>query len=509
MVRKGQAIAAHSRLELTLDNRDLGPAARAMLTPARAMLTLAQGMKSVLLFSVLLNVALAAALVAWLSSVPINRTHVAAPINSIPVSSNLVRIVKTNVLVRPRAFTWQEVESPDYAVYVENLRALGMPETTIRDIIVADVDQIFAKRRRDDAARRDIEWWRATPSPEVQSNLVARAESLESERTALLTKLLGPDWAKGRAEQERTPLALTGPVLGNLPDEVKQAVQSLAVQSQQRVQDYLDQMRTAGRQPSEAELARIREETRQQLSAILNPQQLEEFLLRYSEDASRLRRELAGFNPTPDEFRSIFRATDPIDREIQSRFSGDDPASRRARQALEEQRTAAIRNIVGADRFAAYQQAQDPAFREAVAAAQEAGGGEETATALYEISRATRDEFNRIRNDPSLTDAQKQQQLQQAQLEQERARALVLGETPPPQTVTAPVQPEQPPFRPHALEPFETLGQLSVRYGLSYSELRAANPGVDINRAPAGTIINIPVRTAPAPLPYPPGAAPR
>lgn len=473
------------------------------------MMKVSLRMKSVLLFSVVLNVALAAALVTWLWSLPHERPRVVRSINTAAVSSNLVRIVKTNVLVRPRAFTWQEVESPDYAVYIQNLRALGMPETTIRDIIVADVDQLFSKRQRDEGAKRDVEWWRATPSPEMQSNTVARAEAIEAERSALLTKLLGADWAKGRAEQERTPLVLTGPVLGNLSEDVKQSVQTIAVQSQQRVQDYLEQMRTADREPAEAELAKIRDETRQQLAAILNPQQLEEFLLRYSENANRLRRELTGFSPTPEEFRSIFRMTDAIDREIQLRYSGDDPASQRARQALEQQRVAAIRNVVGAERFAAYQTAQDPAYREALAVAQQAGGGEETATALYEINRATSDEFNRIRNDPSLTDAQKQQQLQQAQLEQERARALVLGETPPVEAASAPTQPAPPQFREHALEPFETLGRLSLRYGVSYRELREANPGVDINRARPGTVINIPNRAPPSTLPYPPGVVPR
>jgi hypothetical protein len=469
-------------------------------------------MRSVLLVSLVLNVALAVALVTWLSLAPNNKPRLVRPINAAAFNSNLTprTVMKTNVLLRPRAFTWEEVESPDYAVYVENLRALGMPDSTIRDIIVADVDQLFLKRRRADAAKQDVEWWRSAPSPEVQSNTVARTQALEAERSALLTKLLGADWAKGRSEQERTPLALTGPVLGNLSDDVKQSVQNIAAQSQQRVQEYMDQAAADGRQPSEIDLARIRDETRQQLAAILSPQQLEEFLLRYSENANRLRRELTGFSPTAEEFRSIFRTVDSIDREIQLRYSGDDAASQRARQNLEQQRVAAIRNALGAERFAAYQTAQDPAYREALSAAQQAGGGEETASALYEIGRATIDEFNRIRNDPSLTDAQKQQQLQQAQLEQQRARSLVLGETPPPEASGAPAQPEPPQFRPHALQPFENLGQLSLRYGLRISDIRAANPNVDINRAPPGTVINIPnAGPPPPPLPLPPGLVPR
>jgi hypothetical protein len=445
----------------------------------------------VLLVSLVLNVALALALVTWLDSARNTRPRL-VPVNASSVRSNLL-IVKTNVLVRPRAFTWQEVESPDYAIYVENLRELGMPEKTIQDIIIADVDQLFARRQREDALKQDVEWWRSSPSPEVQSNTLARAQALESERSALLTKLLGPNWDQGRAERGTAPLALTGPVLGVLPDEVKQSVRAISAQSQDRVRDYLAQVEAAGRQPGEADLARLREEARQQLAAVLNPLQLEEFLLRYSENASRLRNELAGVNTTPDEFRAVFRAVDAIDREIQGRYSGDDPSSRRARQNLEQQRLAAIRNALGPERFDAYQTVRDPNYQQALAVAQQSGGGEETALALYDIGRATADEINRIRNDASLSEAEKQQQLQETALEQQRARALVLGEPLPEPAAQQPAAPPQPQFRPHAIAPFETLGQLSLRYGVRISALREANPGLDINRAPPGTVINIPL----------------
>src|SRR5688572_20916802 len=167
--------------------------------------------RTVLLVSLVLNVALGSALVTWVALYPKNTPRVVRSPNLNGINSNnLLRIVKTNVLVRPNTFTWQQVESPDYAVYVENLRSLGMPNTTIRDIILADVDQLFAQRRREEAAKQDIEWWRSTPSPEVQSNTLARARAIEAEREALLTKLLGPDWQKGRSENEAEPLALTG-----------------------------------------------------------------------------------------------------------------------------------------------------------------------------------------------------------------------------------------------------------------------------------------------------------
>ena len=450
----------------------------------------------IFLFSLVLNVALGVALITWLASAPANKSRLVRPINAAAVNSNLPRIIKTNVLIRPRAFTWQEVESPDYAIYVENLRALGMPGTTVRDIIVADVDQLFAKRQRAEAAKQDIEWWRSTPTSEAQSNALARAQIIESERAELLTKLLGADWNKDRATNDPAPLALIGPVLGNLPEQVKATVQDIAARSKARVADYLAQVQAKGEQPSAAELAKMREETRQQLTSVLSPQQLEEFLLRYSENANRLRRELTGFNATPDEFRALFHATDAINREIDARASGDDAASQRTRQTLELQRLIAIRNALGPERFAAYQTVNDPAYRDAMAVAQQVGGGDETALALYEISRATTDEFNRIRNDPTLTDAQKQQQLREAELEQLRARSLVLGETPAVEKTpanAAPVPVAEPKLYAHPLEPGETLPFLAVRFGVSMNALREANPGVNFSQLlRPGTPVNIP-----------------
>jgi hypothetical protein len=45
-------------------------------------------------------------------------------------------------------FQWRQIESADYRTYIANLRAIGCPEQTIRDIIIADVHQVYEKRRR-------------------------------------------------------------------------------------------------------------------------------------------------------------------------------------------------------------------------------------------------------------------------------------------------------------------------------------------------------------------------
>jgi hypothetical protein len=42
-------------------------------------------------------------------------------------------------------FSWAAVEAADYHQYIANLRAIDCPEETIRDIIIADVNKLYAR----------------------------------------------------------------------------------------------------------------------------------------------------------------------------------------------------------------------------------------------------------------------------------------------------------------------------------------------------------------------------
>ena len=45
-----------------------------------------------------------------------------------------------------KPFDWNQLESTNYRVYVSNLRAIGCPEQTIRDIITADAHTLYAPK---------------------------------------------------------------------------------------------------------------------------------------------------------------------------------------------------------------------------------------------------------------------------------------------------------------------------------------------------------------------------
>jgi hypothetical protein len=451
--------------------------------------------------SLVLNVGLAAALWRYydLAGRP---AHQPAPEAAGLTITNL-RVAKTNLVLRPRAFAWPDLESTNYERYVMNLRGIGCPETTVRDIILADVNQIYARKRHElNVTTNDLKWWQSDPDPGELQEQLARAQSLENDRRKLLTRLLGPNWDQN-ADNAAEPLQLAGPVLGALSPEAKQKVQDIVDQSQAAARSYLQQRQEAGETPDPLELAQLREQTRKNLEAVLNPEELQEFLLRFSYNATALRQELRGFSATPDEFRTLFQAVDPIDRELQLLRDDNDPMTEEQRQILQEQRLAAIQGALAPGRYDTYRILTDSDYRAALVDAEQAGASPQAGRTLYEVNQAAAAERERINGDSSLTPQQRQQELSYLDQQQKAVRATVLGLTPPPDT-TGGEQPDN--VFSHRAGPHDTLAALSLYYRVPLDQLLRANPGLDAGAAvPPNQTIRIP---EPAPLPWMQGIVP-
>ena len=63
---------------------------------------------------------------------------------------------RTLVVARP---PWSDLESDDYHEYAANLRRIGCPEKTVRDILVADINDTFAAQRRAIQDRSGDAFW--------------------------------------------------------------------------------------------------------------------------------------------------------------------------------------------------------------------------------------------------------------------------------------------------------------------------------------------------------------
>ncbi len=402
---------------------------------------------------------------------------------------------RPNIVVRRQFFSWHEVESPDYPTYIANLRDISCPEQTIRDIIIADVNSLYAKRRARELITPEQQWWRLEPDTNVLRVAAEKSRQLDGERRALLARLLGANWESGDLaglpRPSRPGVNLDGPVLGEMSGDTKQAVQELSTRSQDRIQAYLESRQAQGQEPDPAELARLRRQTREELARVLSPGQLEEFLLRYSQNAGALRTtfgSLQFFNPSADEFRAVFRATDSLDQRIEALAGATDPNSIQARQALEAQRETAIKLALGPQRYEQYQNLQDPLYRDAVATAQEAGMPE-TARTLYEVNLAAVQQQEAIRTNTWLTPEQKAIELKQLEVDQMRANAVATGKALPPEPTPPP--PQQP-KRPYTVIYGDTVAVLSAQFGIPISAIRDANPNVDLNKVKPGDTIMLP-----------------
>jgi hypothetical protein len=147
-------------------------------------------MKQLLIASLLLNVLLIA-LVLWL-------VDSSQPAASPPAQ---IRVQITNSwqevpFARPgtpppelatttfKRFNWSQVESTDYGTYVANLRSIGCPEQTIRDILTADIDTTYLPRR--EQIERSM-----SGSLAARQQGSAQLAQLRSEEAWVLSTLLG------------------------------------------------------------------------------------------------------------------------------------------------------------------------------------------------------------------------------------------------------------------------------------------------------------------------------
>jgi LysM repeat protein len=411
-------------------------------------------------------------------------------------------VSRTNIVLRRQFLTWQEVESPDYPTYIANLRSIGCPEQTVRDIIIADVNSLYARKRANELVTPEQQWWRSEPDTNVVQAANEKARALEDERRGLLARLLGPNWESGDLVNLPRPthpgVALDGPVLGSLPSDAKQAIQEISARSDARLVAYLENQRLQGKGADPVELAKLRQQTRDDLARVLAPAQLEEYLLRYSQYANNLRADfgqLRFFDPTPDEFRAVFRATDGIDQQLQMLANSTDPNSNQSRQNLEAQRENAIRLALGAGRYREFQLLHDPLYRDAVAAADDAGTPEAAMT-IYQVKLAAAATQADINADTNLTTAQRNIESKQLELDQLKANTLAVGQELPPDSAQPPTPPAR---RTYTLRPGDTAAVISMIYGVPESSILAANPNVDFSRLRPGDAINLP-RTSLTPV---------
>ncbi|NBV23296.1 MAG: hypothetical protein EBS05_15425 [Proteobacteria bacterium] len=392
--------------------------------------------KALLVISLIINVALGAALMkpatppsgaetAGSASVPPKAENAKA--TPAPVAkARVVTQVVTNTLAQK--FDWNSVESADYKQYIANLRSIGCPEETIRDIITADVNKLYEARRKELAGpKKKFEFWKpgSMMGAAVDPERIEKERALNKEKRALLTQLLGS------APDEKPDL------LASTATQLEAMFDFLPADKRSKVFDLMQDMQTKmqkamkGGTPDPEDMRKLMKETEAAMAAALTPEEMLDYNLRFSTTANMMRMQLAGFEPTEQEFLDIYKKRKAYDDEFGGAFGGgfnlkgeEKARQEAAKKALDED----IKAQLGDDRYAELKRGEDYAFQTMFRAADREGLGKEAAVKVYDMKKAAEDQARQVRADQTLTSEQRAAALRGIREETERSVKTAFGE---------------------------------------------------------------------------------
>ena len=347
------------------------------------------------------------------------------------------KVNATNLLAAlvNRPANWGALESTNYVVYINNLRAFGTPEETIRDIILTDIAKTYSRRKAEVRAQGGAyRWWQTSETGEVDDAadpaLKERIDEIDAEQHALVQELLGVDFDTELArywgaDEDETRL------YGFLTEEKRDRL----VEVQERFDELERQIYDGSKgfllDKDEEALRQLQTQREAELARVLTPEELEEFHLRNSPTAANLRAQLHGFNPSQEEFRKLFRLQKTFDDRFNNGFSVNDPAQMEVQAAAQEQAQQALneemRRTLGSQRYAEYERAQDPDYRALLQFKDRFETSPALANRVYDMKTEAERQKLRVESNPNMTLEQRAQALSAIAQETERSVSQLMG----------------------------------------------------------------------------------
>lgn len=366
-------------------------------------------MKKVIVALLFLNLALGVALVYYRQTQPFVLKN---NITKKPTLSSTEKISTTN-------FHWRQIESEDYRKYIANMRGIGCPEETIRDVIIADVNRLYSARQaellNENRARKT--WWQPNKSSSVQSRTASQqlVRDLEKEKRALVHELLGIDLDEESENYALAPIE-TSWKLDSIPAEKREAVRTHLQKFDTLQKSLLGEADTNEDAPDWQTLREAYQKREAELTKLLSPAELEDFQLRNDEVAETLRHHLAAFHPTEQEFRDLFRNLKKHQDEFAYTNPNDEQSAQQNRAGL-DQVNEQIKTQLGEQRYAEYQRAQGYEFQNLYWLTQQYDLPEESAIKIFEANKSARQRLEKLQSNVSLNEEQKAAGLRQLQEE--------------------------------------------------------------------------------------------
>lgn len=386
-----------------------------------------------------------------------------ARVASAPVTTNAPALSPAPTTSGARLH-WADLASTNFLAYRDNLRAVGCPEKTVRDILESEINAEFARRRRPLLDQLQSQFWDFAARGMGDDGVEGagdRFKSLKEERDALIEEVLGgapPDPAAEETERRErfaeqydwAPAELRSQLV-ELDVQGWKEQRRLAEEIAAREDSSWTQVDHARRQQLQAEQAAARTELLGDLAA--------EFERRRS-SAGHWAANAAGFEATEEEWRTVADAKAAWDRaqaanqprmdaELMRRYGllpdgvqADQPgetgtpqeqeAARKIREAeiaaAEARYQETLASTLGPERLAEFERAQDDAYQQTRRVTRRLGLDDQSAARAWEIERAARETAKQLRENAAIDAAARDAALREIQAEAERSLRATLGE---------------------------------------------------------------------------------
>jgi hypothetical protein len=323
-------------------------------------------------------------------------------------------------------FAWSRIEAKDFEQLVINLRAIGCPEKTVRDIVVARGRRALEQISRESEPR--MSFWTAGLRRTHAKQETERQERLSREQViARLERVVGPDMflEETKPMDEFESQAILRFMIGPVPEEAFVKLAAKLAWFNERREALDSRARGVWLDTVEAELAQLRARYQPALAALLPPTQLEEMTARMAmlPQVDRVKFEMTDLSTAEVRQLGLIRArfSDPL-REAHS-FLGRDSLT----DEQEIELKAAERQFLGAARFAQLERAADSDFKTLFSLGQEHNLPRDAAVKVFDLRQLTAQEAEQLHKDKSLSDADRQQKFAQIQAGVQQAVLQVLG----------------------------------------------------------------------------------
>jgi hypothetical protein len=336
------------------------------------------------------------------------------------------------VVIRTNAFNWSQLESTDYRQYIANLRAIGCPEITLKDIIMTDVMRLYAQRRGQyEQNGREFKFWETDEKRTLkQAQLEDREKQLaqiNKELPAVLRELLGINYER-EMKKYFVDTDEDNRRLSFLSEDKRARLLALRDQFEGKRESITYDLTNGAPSPSDIEkLKKLDEEQDEALAGLLSPEEKEEYQLSMSPTADHLRKELIGFNPTEAEFRDLFQRQQAIDSSYAYEDMSD-PTVRAAKAADEQSMMSDVKTNLAPDRAAALDKTKDPDYQSVSLLTERFDLPAETSQTIVDMRQAAEDEKQQLLANKDIPPERLEVALKAIEAETEKAARETLGD---------------------------------------------------------------------------------